>query len=246
MMIQKDSKIGEVVAQNFHTALIFEKHGLDFCCGGKKSIFEACEEKGIESENLITEIQRADESDSSHMHFDRWEIDFLVDYIINNHHSYVTTAIPTIEHHLQKVISAHAEKHSEVVIIAAIFDGLKEELLAHLQKEEKMLFPYIRKMFIASKNDFELSYPPFGTVENPVQVMEHEHENAGKAMVNIRRLSNDYTPPSDACSTFRVLYNELKEFEDDLHTHVHLENNILFPKAVELEKEIQTRQKEQQ
>jgi len=235
MTVQKENKIGDVVAGNFYTASIFEKYGLDFCCGGKKSIFEACTEKGIDQEKVLFELSKSDVINNTSVRFDKWDVDFLIDYIVNNHHSYVRESIPTIEHHLQKVHSAHGQRHSEIAKIGVEFNGLKEELLAHMQKEEKMLFPYIKKMQIALKNAFDMSIPPFGTVRNPVNVMEHEHENAGIITKHIMELSNNYTPPADACSTFKVLYSELQEFENDLHTHVLLENNILFPKAIELE-----------
>ena len=241
MLVQKENKIGEIVAQNFHTANIFENFGLDFCCGGKKTISNACSEKGINPDNVITELSKIGEQNGAATHFDRWEADFLVDYIVNNHHSYVITATHTIEHHLDKVVEAHGEKSPEIVAINSLFSELKEELLSHMQKEERMLFPYIKKMIVAQKNSLELTYPPFGTVENPVKVMESEHDKAGNIMKLINKMSGSYTPPETACATFRVLYKELKEFEDDLHVHIHLENNILFPKALQLENEIQKR-----
>lgn len=238
MLIQKENKIGEVVAGNFHTAKIFESYGLDFCCGGKRSIEDACNEKGVDSGKLLAELGRTTENNTASTRFDTWEADFLADYIVNNHHSYVVNAISTIEHHLQKVVTAHGEKHPEVCGIESIFDDLKNELLNHMAKEEKMLFPYIKKMNIALKNTLELPVPPFGTVDNPIKVMESEHDNAGNLMSKINSLSGGFSPPKDACTTFKVLYNELKEFEDDLHVHVHLENNILFPKAKVLEEKL--------
>lgn len=238
MLIQKESKIGEVVAGNFHAAKIFEDHGLDFCCGGKKTIEAACGEKGVNTDQLLAELESINAVNPSSTHFDKWEADFLAEYIINNHHAYVVNAVSTIEHHLQKVVSAHGEKHTEVVKIESVFTELKNELLDHMAKEEKMLFPYIKKMNIALKNTLEMPVPPFGTVENPIKVMESEHDNAGLLTKEINKLSNGYQPPKDACTTFRVLYNELKEFEDDLHVHIHLENNILFPKAKLLEEKL--------
>jgi regulator of cell morphogenesis and NO signaling len=235
MLIQKENKIGEVVAENFHAARIFENYGLDFCCGGKKTIETACNEKGVNAAVLLAELDNLNAVNPSSTHFDKWEADFLADYIINNHHAYVVNAISTIEHHLQKVVSAHGEKHPEVAKIDSAFTELKNELLDHMAKEEKMLFPYIKKMNIALRNTLEMPIPPFGTVENPIKVMESEHDNAGLLTKEINRLSNGYQPPADACATFRVLYSELKEFENDLHVHIHLENNILFPKAKELE-----------
>ncbi len=159
----------------------------------------------------------------------------MIDYIVNNHHFYVVNATSTIEKHLQKVAAAHGEKHPEVISIQEIFNSLKEELLNHMQKEEKMLFPYIKKLNIAVKNSLEVPIAPFGTVDNPLRVLESEHESAGKMMAEINKLSDGYVPPENACGTYIVLYSELKEFENDLHKHVHLENNILFPKALELE-----------
>lgn len=238
MMIQKENKIGEVVAGNFHAAKIFESYGLDFCCGGKRSIEDACITKGVDAAKVLEDLKYMNENNTASARYDTWEADFLADYIINNHHSYVVNAISTIEHHLQKVVAAHGEKHTEVVKIESVFAELKNELLNHMAKEERMLFPYIKKMNIAIKNTLELPVPPFGTVDNPIKVMESEHDNAGILTKKINELSGGYMPPKDACATFRVLYNELREFEDDLHVHVHLENNILFPKAKVLEERL--------
>lgn len=241
MLVTKDNKIGEVVAKNFRTAMVFEGFGLDFCCGGKKSISTACEEKGIKAEKVLSELSTVDESGQGSMHYDKWELDFLIDYIINNHHSYVLNSVSTIEHHLDKVIAAHGEKNPELAAIGSIFSELKEELLSHMQKEEKMLFPYVKKMLFALKNTIDFPYPPFGSVMNPVKVMEHEHARAGELTATIRELSSGYNPPETACATYKVLFQELNEFENDLHIHIHLENNILFPKAEVLEQKLQER-----
>lgn len=238
MLIQKENRIGDIVAGNFHTAKIFESHGLDFCCGGKKTIGDACVEKQVDTELLLNELAKVQDTNETLSRFDKWEADFLVDYIINNHHSYVLNSVSTIEHHLAKVVSAHGERHPELAKIQGLFADLKDELLNHMQKEEKMLFPYIKKMHMAFRNTLEMPIPPFGTVGNPIKMMEDEHESAGNLMKLINTLSNGYSAPKDACGTYKVLYGELKEFENDLHMHVHLENNILFPKAAELEKEL--------
>ncbi|HEY3252212.1 MAG TPA: iron-sulfur cluster repair di-iron protein [Ignavibacteria bacterium] len=236
MLVQKENTIGEVVAQNFHTAKIFEDFGLDFCCGGKKTIHDACKEKGVNADAVIKNLTKADRPNGTTAHFDKWELDFLIDYIITNHHSYVLNEITTIEHYFQQVVPKHGEKNQELYQIYTLFEELKEELLVHMQKEEKMLFPYIRKMVLAQKNDLEFPHPPFGSVASPVGVMEHEHELAGNLMREINHITNSYEAPEGACTTFKVLYKELADFEKDLHVHIHLENNILFPKAVELEK----------
>jgi regulator of cell morphogenesis and NO signaling len=237
MLIEKESKIGEIVAQDFRTAGVFEKYGVDFCCGGKKSINEACSDSGIDSDELINNLMQVNGSRETN-NFNSWEPDFLIDYIINNHHKYVLGALPVITAHTEKVSSKHGEKHPEVIKISGLFAGLKAELESHMQKEERMLFPYIKHLSEIVRLGQDASYPPFGSVENPIKVMETEHETAGKIIAEIYKLSSAYLIPEDACTSYTVLYKELKEFEDDLHVHIHLENNILFPKAVELEKKL--------
>lgn len=253
MQIQKENTIGELVAQNFRAAQVFERFGLDFCCGGKKSISEACEKKGINADNVMTELNSVLENGklwgaagANGPDFNSWEPDFLVDYIINTHHFYVMNSLPNIFAHSQKVAAVHGENHSEVISISDLFSNLKDELEVHMMKEEKMLFPYIKNLvrlrdqYASASSSIKMEYPPFGTVSNPIKMMELEHEGAGKLMSGINKLSNNYTPPEDACTTYKVLYKELKEFEDDLHVHIHLENNILFPKAIKIEKSLIT------
>ena len=236
MLVQKENRIGDVVADNFRAAKVFEDFGLDFCCGGKKTIQQACSEKGINPDTVLTNLTGVNLPAVHSAHFNNWDLDFLIDYIITNHHSYVINETVTIEHHLQKVLSKHGENHPELHSVNNLFLSLKEELYIHMQKEEKMLFPYIKKMVLVQKNGLEFPHPPFGAVASPVSVMEAEHDSAGNLAKEIRKSANDYNPPSDACTTFRILYSELAGFESDLHVHIHLENNILFPKAVELEK----------
>jgi len=235
MLVQKENTIAEVVAMNFHTAKVFEDFGLDFCCGGKKTIQDACREKGINPDIILSSLANIETTNGSAAHFDKWELDFLIDYIVTNHHSYVLREITTIEHHLQKVASKHGENHPEIYKVETLFNSLREELMVHMQKEEKMLFPYIKKLVIAQKNSLEFPQPPFGSAAGPVAVMENEHDNAGRVMHEINRITNSFNPPEDACTTFRTLYSEMAEFEKDLHVHIHLENNILFPKALRLE-----------
>jgi regulator of cell morphogenesis and NO signaling len=167
--------------------------------------------------------------------FDSWSLDFLSDYIVNTHHKYVSKAIPQILPLAQKVAEVHGEKHPEVVVINELFNGLADELMSHMQKEEMILFPYIKKLVVeesAGKCDDPAC---FGSIGSPISVLEAEHENAGVILKELYRLSAGYQVPEDACNTFRVLFGKLKEFEDDLHRHIHLENNILFPKAIEME-----------
>jgi regulator of cell morphogenesis and NO signaling len=234
--------IKEIVTQNFQSAAVFEKHSLDFCCRGGKSIEEACREKGVSPEIIYQELGQLNSSATAEIsRFFLWPPEFLIDYIITNHHTYVSSMIPVILAHTQKVASVHGERHPEVVRIAEIFSGIAEELTRHMQKEELMLFPYIKHMAEVSRSKGLLRTPPFGSAQNPIRMMMQEHQQAGDGLYEVRALSNSYAPPEDACTTYRVSYQELQEFERDLHQHVHLENNILFPAAVKLEAGLMSR-----
>jgi regulator of cell morphogenesis and NO signaling len=239
MLLEKNSTIGSVVAENFRTAKIFENYGLDFCCGGKKTIDAACKEKGLNADEVINSLSNISGSDKSADHnFSEWNPSFLIDYIVNVHHTYVVNSMPVIMEHAAKVVNAHGERHPEVIKIFSLFKDVQEELNSHMMKEEKMLFPYIKRLADVFNNGKVTEFPPFGSINNPIRMMELEHENAGIILAEIRNLSNSLTPPEDACNTFRVLYGELNDFEKDLHKHIHLENNILFPKAVEMESSV--------
>ena len=231
----RNSKIGELVADDYRKAGVFKKFGLDFCCGGGKSIAEACEKKGINEEELIDAIKLLDDKeDASEQNFNEWKLDLLADYIINVHHSYVRQNLPLILQFSYKAARVHGHAHDELVKINEKFQLVADELTMHMQKEEMVLFPYIKELAKSSVNE-PASPPPFGTVANPIRMMEAEHENAGNLLKEISELSNDYTPPEYACNTWRVLFAHLEDFENDLHRHIHLENNILFPKAIQLE-----------
>lgn len=167
-----------------------------------------------------------------------WDIDFLTDHILNVHHTYVRQAIPVIFEYTQNVAKVYGEKHPEVIVIAEKFLDLTDELNRHICKEEEILFPYIKHLAIANSYGMKIEPSPFGAVESPINMMEQEHDIVGEIMEEIKILSDNYSPPSDACATYKLSYLKLKEFEDDLHKHVHLENNILFPKAIELEKKL--------
>ncbi len=226
----------QIVTNNFRTAAIFEKYGLDFCCRGNKLINEACKEKCVNPELLTEELGKLNEHKVEANLFNDWSLDYLIDYIIQHHHNYVKAIIPILLTHTQKVSSVHGVNHPEVIEIAEKFEVVATELNRHLMKEEKILFPYIKLLVQANRKNTKADPPFFGTVKNPINSMIEEHEIAGDTLYSIRELSNQYIPPADTCNTFKVAYQELKEFEEDLHKHVHLENNILFPKAIELEK----------
>lgn len=232
----RDKTVGEIVKNDFRAADIFTSYGIDFCCGGKISVADACASNGCDEDKLISELEALQYQTGSAAHdFDSWKIDFLADYIINTHHQYVSKAIPQILPLAQKVAEVHGANHSEVVLINDLFQQLANELNMHMQKEEVVLFPYIKNLVAAENSGGCTDGSCFGSIASPISVMEQEHETAGIILKQLYHLSNGYTAPEDACNTFRVLYGKLKEFEDDLHRHIHLENNILFPKAIELE-----------
>ncbi|MDD8017076.1 MAG: iron-sulfur cluster repair di-iron protein [Bacteroidota bacterium] len=231
--------IKEIVTQNYQTAAVFEKYSLDFCCRGGKTIEQACGEKGVEPSAVFGELSTiAPTSQSEISRYAEWSPEFLIDYIVSNHHAYVRKMIPVIYAHTQKVASVHGANHPEVVKIAQVFANVAAEFQLHMRKEEQMLFPYIKQLVEASREKKIVEHSPFGSVNNPIRMMEAEHQAAGDEMYEIRSLSNGYTPPEDACTTYRITYQELQEFENDLHQHVHLENNILFPQAMQLEQEM--------
>ena len=233
--------LSEIVIKYPFSANVFEKHRLDFCCGGKKTLSAACAENGIDVAGICGELEKADNktaSRSNKIEFNDMNLGLLIDYIESNHHAYVRNAIPVIQAHLQKVVNAHGKNHPEMKEINEHFNDVADEMTMHMKKEEQMLFPYIRQMAESQKQQDAIVAPSFKTVRNPISVMEFEHERAGQAMAKIRTISHNYEPPADACTTFRLCLTELDEFERDLHKHVHLENNILFPKAVTIENEL--------
>jgi regulator of cell morphogenesis and NO signaling len=233
-----EKSIGEIVAADYRTSDIFKNHGIDFCCGGKKSLSKVCAEKNIDIELLAKELENIKNVSSTTHHFDSWKLDFLTDYIINTHHSYVEREMMTIYEYAKKVASVHGHHYTEMVEVAEIFYDVSKELVAHMRKEELILFPYIKELAKALENNTPIGKPGFMSVENPIMAMINEHETVGEMLHKIDTLTQNYTPPEDACNTFRVLLAKLNEFENDLHTHIHLENNILFPKAIALEKQL--------
>ncbi|RPJ69274.1 MAG: iron-sulfur cluster repair di-iron protein [Acidobacteria bacterium] len=230
--------IRDVVADDYRAAAVFQKHGIDFCCGGDRPIADACREKGIEDQVVLDELDAALAPGGDLPRFNASDLDFLVDYIVANHHAYVRDAIQSLRAHTSRVAEVHGERHPEVVTICRRFEAIADEMTHHMFKEERILFPYVSALAAAARTGTAMRPAPFGTAANPIRMMEAEHESAGATMAEIRQLSGSYTPPEDACTTFKVCYRELEAFEADLHRHVHLENNILFPKALRLEAEL--------
>ncbi|WP_462219183.1 iron-sulfur cluster repair di-iron protein [Ferruginibacter sp.] len=239
MNSESEETLGQIVATDLRKAQIFKKYGLDFCCGGKKTVKQACAEKGLDVTKIEQELQQADKIPLSRpLPYGDWSLDFLSDYIVNTHHSYVNKNLPNIKAFAEKVMKVHGAQHPELVRINQLVQEIYAELTAHMAKEEKVLFPYIKELVAANKNTTPLDAPHFGSVQTPINMMEMEHELVGKNLEEIRILSSNYLLPQDACASYSLLYRLLDEFEEDLHLHIHLENNILFPKALQTEKEM--------
>ncbi len=238
MTIQEKMIIGEIVAFDYRAASIFNKHGIDFCCQGKRSLKEACEAKKVNIEEVINGLEEVlnIKQETGRIDYASWPINTLADHIEENHHSYVKQKIQEIIPYLVKVCRVHGENHPELHDIYKEFMASSEELRSHMQKEEVVLFPYIRKMMGSPCSTVFAQAAQFGSIENPLKQMEAEHLTEGNRFSRILALSNNYTTPEDACSTYRVTFALLKEFQDDLHVHIHLENNILFPQVIEMER----------
>ena len=228
-------KVGEIVAADYRAAGIFEKYGIDFCCKGNTSIEEACQRKNIMTEDVMRELKillsgiEPDETD-----FQLWSPISLAEHIEQKHHKYVEEVTPVILRNLQKLCHKHGPSHPELYRIHKLFLASAEELAQHMQKEEKILFPLIRKLSATPTSQSVFQKLPNSIIAHPIEVMIEEHEHEGERFAEIESLTNHYQAPADACNTFLVTYALLKEFEQDLHLHIHLENNILFPKALQL------------
>jgi regulator of cell morphogenesis and NO signaling len=233
MTVTATETVGEIVAANPSSARLFERYGIDYCCGGNRPLAEACSEKGLSLEEFSRELTAAD-APGTERDWRAAPLAELIGHIVGKHHNYLRSELPEIERKIEKVLAAHGERHGgTLAALREVFRGLKAELSEHMMKEERILFPMIRNMEITARLAM-----PAGAIQHPIRVMEHEHASAGQALAEMRRLTKDFSPPDDACNTFRVLYRQIEELESDLHTHIHLENNILFPRAAELEQTI--------
>ncbi|PKV49264.1 regulator of cell morphogenesis and NO signaling [Aquimarina sp. MAR_2010_214] len=233
------TKVGQFVAKDYRTAVVFSKHGIDFCCRGDRTLEEVCNKNGIEIEHILESLNDVlTKKDDTAIDYQSWPLDLLADYIEKTHHRYVEEKIPIVTQYLGKLCKVHGGRHQELLEIYELFHQAGGELTQHMKKEEIILFPFIRKMVTSLAQNNTVQPPHFGTVENPIGMMMQEHDNEGERFRKIASLTDNYTPPEDACNTYRVTFSLLEEFEKNLHLHIHLENNILFPKAVELEKNI--------
>ena len=227
----KEKTIGQIVTDDIRTANIFKKHGLDFCCGGGKTIQSACVENEVNLTELLHDIDAVLLQSDSVEDYQSMKLDVLIDHIYNNHHKYIYEHGPVTAEFINKVAYVHGERHPETIEIAKLYNELLAELQQHMMKEEQILFPAIKRMLNESG-----SISSF--VNSPISMMQMEHENAGNILKKMNALSGGYELPEDACNTYRAAYANLKEMENDIHLHIHLENNILFPKAIALEEQL--------
>lgn len=228
--------IKDLVLKNFKAVEVMEKYGIDFCCNGKKEIGSALEEKKIDLAKFYDELEEViSQRVDPNTRFESWELTFLCQYIVNNHHAYVKEAIPRITAHVNKVANKHGGRYPYLLEVASLFSTIANEMTSHMLKEEKILFPLIKYIVDCKNFNERPKNEGYGSIKNPINKMEQEHDSAGEILQQIRELTNNYDLPEDACTTFSITYQELDEFEKDLHKHIHLENNILFPKSIALE-----------
>lgn len=232
----QDLKVSEIVSHNIKTAHVFKKYGIDFCCGGSISLQNACNKKNINILLIESDLIQVltDAHDKQTKNYNDWSIDFLIEYIVNVHHSYILKALPVMVSYAEKVLKVHEKGYPKIREIYHLIIQIKFELESHMSKEEKILFPLIHQMLINKKINDLNPQTSFEIIEKPIEIMIHEHETVGDHFKRISDLSDYYKTPEWACNTFKALYSILEEFEEDLHIHVHLENNILFPKAIKL------------
>lgn len=228
-----DKTVGELVSERPGRSRVFEEHGIDYCCGGKRPLAEACAKKGVDVDEIVRELAQADAGavQEGAADYSVMALDELADHIVSTHHAYLTKELPRLEEMAVKVAKVHGGSDARLRELAEVMGALSAELGSHMMKEERILFPIIRQLVHADT----LPPMPCGTLSNPIGAMEAEHDNAGGALESMRRLTDGYAPPEWACNTYRALLDGLNELELDLHEHIHKENNILFPRALELE-----------
>ena len=237
-MINSQMTVREVTAQLPESTRIFEQLKIDYCCGGGRPLIDACDTAGVEVDNVIemlTDLSQSEASESVVVDFQKLTLTELITHILETHHIFTRSEMARIEALSAKVINAHSANHPELVKVESLFQRLCADLKPHMFKEEQVLFPYIVVMEQSETKGQPIPFAPFGTVRNPVWMMAKEHDTAGEILHELRRATSDYQVPADACMSYQALYRALEGFEKDLHQHIHLENNVLFPKAIELE-----------
>ncbi len=234
MQLQENRTVRELVSANPGAAWILEQFGIDYCCGGEKSLAEACSTAKVKMDEVAEALDRP-QAQSTERDWQEASLGELARYIVEKHHGFTRQEIQRLQPLIAKVVNVHWANHIELEQIQTLFRGLAQEMTMHMMKEEHMLFPYIEQLEMAVNRGCQPAPPRFGTVQNPVRMMMMEHDSAEQVLRNMREVANGYSLPEDACLSYRMLYSALQEFEADLHQHIHLENNILFPRAVEME-----------
>ncbi len=238
MSLTTEKTVGELALENPAATRVFEKLGIDYCCGGGRTLEQACQAAHMSINQVADSLAAASQAASVSAPDRNWQsepLSELLAHIQSTHHVYTREEIARLGPLFDKVCSVHGKNHPELLRLREFFSGLAEELTTHLMKEEKVLFPYILRLEEAVVAKEPVLPPPFGSVRNPVAMMMHEHDGAGSALRSMRQVSNGYAAPPDACVSFQTLYQALEAFEADLHQHIHLENNVLFPRAIEME-----------
>jgi len=233
----ENTTVAELAAKSLAAVRVFEKYGIDYCCGGKRPLEDVCRQKGQDVHLLAQELEAALQGNTfEERDWRSAPLHVLIDHIVAVHHAYLRRELPAIQGRLNKVYRVYNQRYGPALVgLPEVFAALRAELEPHMQKEEAVLFPFIRAIEVARETRAQLPSMPFGTIANPIRMMETEHENAGQILREIREITNTFELPSYACVTYKALMNGLTELEQDLHLHVHLENNVLFPQAAELE-----------
>jgi regulator of cell morphogenesis and NO signaling len=229
--------LAELAANSLSAIRILERHGLDYCCGGKRPFEEACAAKGLDAQKILREIDAAAATGGADRDWQAAPLQDLVAHIIQTHHEYLKVELPALEARMRKVVAVHGARDPQrLPRLAEILAGLAGEMEMHMRKEEQILFPFITMYGRAEIENRSVPSTPFGSIANPIAAMEREHDGAGVELAEIHELTGGYNPPAYACATVRALYEGLEALEKDLHVHIHLENNILFPRAIALER----------
>jgi len=240
MTLDSNKTVRELAVEVPSATRVFEKLGIDYCCGGGKKLNEACDQAKLAVDQVLRDLEQAEKARQERQESATdWNSEPLADviaHIVKKHHAYVQAEIPRLSHLANKVSSKHGPAHPETVKVNELFEALANELTMHLMKEEQILFPYVIRLEESKLESAPVIPSCFGTVQNPIQMMVMEHDNAGEVLRELRAATTDYKLPEDACTSYRTLYTGLLEFEADLHQHIHLENNILFPRAIAMEK----------
>jgi regulator of cell morphogenesis and NO signaling len=238
--IKPEMEVSTIAVEAPSTIKVFEKLGIDFCCGGKKALEEVCAKSGYDVSSVLAELNSALDKGvpASTMHWENASLALLCRHIVSHHHKFTQNELMRLGRMMVKVVERHGKQHPEVASMQVLLKKLDAEMHTHMDKEEQILFPYIEALENGSIAGHPSATSPFGTVENPIHMMMMEHDEAGGMLRQLRSLSNDFKPPADACPTFVGLYQGFMDLEADLHVHIHLENNILFPRTMELEKKV--------